>query len=71
MLLFLHDARSKQSHGSSTGPEGIANVGHPFSAENLERAVCFNNEKGTVKKQQTFHFVHFVQHSMNSDYDYE
>jgi hypothetical protein len=45
MLLFLHDAHSKQSHGSWMGPEGIANVGHPFSAENLEHVTRFNNER--------------------------
>ena len=45
MLLFLHDARSKQSHGSSTGPGEIANVGHPFSAENLEHVIRFSDER--------------------------
>ena len=39
MLSFLHGVRSKQIHGSSTGPEGTANVGRPFSAENLEHVI--------------------------------
>jgi hypothetical protein len=51
MLPFLHGVRSKQSHGSSTGPEGTANVARPFVIEHLKCAVGFGNEmwsKGTT-----------------------
>ena len=35
ILRFLCGVRSKRSHGSSTGREARANVGHPFATEHL------------------------------------
>ena len=44
MLPFLHDVCSKQSRGSSTGPEVRATVGRLVATEHLKCAVGSGNE---------------------------
>jgi hypothetical protein len=68
MLLFLHGVYSKQSRGLSMGPEGRANVERHFAIEHLKRVVGSGTKRG-IKKLQTFHFVHFIQHFVDCDYD--
>ena len=69
MLPFLHDVCSKQSRGSSTGPEVRATVGRLVATEHLKCAVGSGNEiwSKETKKQRTFHLVHFVYQLVKSD----